>query len=659
MCDRPPEPDEPAEAAKAIRATVAAQAIAWIEDLGAAWATGTKATKAKAPAATAKAPAATAAGADPYPEKNAFELYGDKALGPWRPNLPDRAGFRGRYLSAVVSAEVRAVSEKRETGRNIQLNVSSHNLGRYVGAGALDAEDVKRWMYAAAVACRYVETNGEAQAWATIESGLTAGMAKPRTPPPPAPPGGYHDALLAEMNEKYCVVMEGGKTRVLTFNLEHQDGHSREAANFLSFEDFRNFYINKTVRISEDKKKKLGHWWLEHPDRRQYNGLIFEPEKGREVDGQLNLWRGFAIQPQPGDWTRLRRHIREVLAAGDAEADRYIIAWLAWLLQNPGRRAEVALVFKGTKGTGKGTLGNALCRILGQHATHISDAEHLSGRFNAHLRDACFLFADEAYWPGDKSAEGSLKRLITEPDLFIEGKGRDGVTVPNRLHVLMASNEDWIVPAGADERRFAVFAVSDVHKQDPEWFGPLYDEMEAGGLAAMLHDLLAFDLKGWHPRQVVRTAALVEQQERSLRPLDEWWVELLETGILEGADPREPNRAVSTGWDEEVPAGFNTRSKRRRGLFDQAREMSPKLKTVSDRQLGSYLKSKGCSNHRKVMRRQGWTFPPLAQLRAEWEALFPGWPWGRAVAEWHTASGSDDDAECPNKPGSGVGDPLF
>ena len=71
---------------------------------------------------------------------------------------------------------------------------------------------------------------------------------------------------------------------------------------------------------------------------------------------------------------------------------------------------------------GKGTLGNALVRIFGQHATHISSVDHLAGRFNAHLRDACFLFADEAWWPGDKSAEGTLKRLITEPTLFIEAK---------------------------------------------------------------------------------------------------------------------------------------------------------------------------------------------------------------------------------------------
>ena len=45
--------------------------------------------------------------------------------------------------------------------------------------------------------------------------------------------------------------------------------------------------------------------------------------------------------------------------------------------------------------------------------------------------------------------------MITEPTLAIERKGQDTETVPNMLHILMASNNQWIVPAGLDERRFA------------------------------------------------------------------------------------------------------------------------------------------------------------------------------------------------------------
>jgi hypothetical protein len=41
---------------------------------------------------------------------------------------------------------------------------------------------------------------------------------------------------------------------------------------------------------------------------------------------------------------------------------------LAWTVQHPAEQAEVALVFLGEIGTGKGTLGKAMCRIFGQHA---------------------------------------------------------------------------------------------------------------------------------------------------------------------------------------------------------------------------------------------------------------------------------------------------
>src|SRR5262249_4480997 len=128
----------------------------------------------------------------------------------------------------------------------------------------------------------------------------------------------------------------------------------------------------------------------------------------------------------------------------------------------------------------------------------------------------------EAYGPKDRTAEGELKRKITESTISIEPKHRKRFEVPNRLHVMFASNNDWVVPAGEYERRFVVGNVSDVHLQDQAWFGPLYKQLRDGGYEAMLYDLLQMDLGDWHPRRIVRTAALAEQQEESLDPFDEW-----------------------------------------------------------------------------------------------------------------------------------------
>jgi len=326
------------------------------------------------------------------------------------------------------------------------------------------------------------------------------------------------------------------------------------------------------------------------------------------------------------------------------EEFNYVLKWLAWCVQHPDQRAEVVLVVQGKRGTGKGTLGNAMAKLFGQHALQISSAEHLVGRFNGHLRDTVFLFADEAYWPGNKGAEGTIKRLVTEPSIFIEAKGRDGIEVPNMLHVMMASNEDWLVPAGERERRYFVLKVSDERLQDLTWFKAIYEQMDNGGYGAMLYDLLHRDLGDFHPRRLPKSNNLTAQQALSLGPLDSWWVELLQTGTLMGCDPNEPNRAVSNAYEYKVVVGMNDRWVTRSGLYDQARNIEPRLRIASDHKLGDFLTEQGCDNSRKVMRRRGWTFPDLGKCRKKWEERFPGWKWRNPkLTEWQTLEADEDD----------------
>ena len=255
-----------------------------------------------------------------------------------------------------------------------------------------------------------------------------------------------HNKILAELNPDNAVVLDHGRTMVLRFeDVPHEAGGERyvyHLPTFLRFEDFKNFYLNRYINVGDDAQVSIGKWWLAHTDRRQYRSVVFTPGGGPVIDGRLNLWRGWGVEPKRGDWGRMREHIGVVLAAGDEAVDRYIIKWLAWGAQHPAEQAEVALVFRGEVGTGRGTLGKYMCRIYGQHARHISSPHHLTGKFNAHLRQCCFLFGDECYAPTDKKAEGIMKRMITEPTLDIEPKGREAGEEPNRLKVMLASNHD-------------------------------------------------------------------------------------------------------------------------------------------------------------------------------------------------------------------------
>lgn len=341
-------------------------------------------------------------------------------------------------------------------------------------------------------------------------------------------------AILEEMNTQHCVVMENGKFRVFTEEFDPVLG--RHFYQRSTKEDFQNLYCNSFVEQVNDRPTTRAQFWLKHPQRRQYKGVIFDPS-GDHV-GWLNLWRGWAVDPVPGDWSLLDQLIREVLTDGDAQGYRYVLNWMAAMFQRPYQPAEVAIAFQGAKGTGKGTLGRVLQHIAGAQGLHISSPEHITGRFNSHLQNCICLFADEAFWAGDKSGEAKLKALVTEPTVAYEGKGRDAVMGKNLIHIVMASNSDWVVPAGLDgERRFAVFQVNNSRKDDTAFFDALNRQLNNGGRAAFLHDMLARDIEGWHPRNdIPQNSALADQKLRGMDVEFSWWHSLLYTGELPGYD---------------------------------------------------------------------------------------------------------------------------
>jgi hypothetical protein len=148
----------------------------------------------------------------------------------------------------------------------------------------------------------------------------------------------------------------------------------------------------------------------------------------------------------------------------------------------------------------------------------------------------------------------------------------------------MAANAKWVVPASCDERRFVVFDVSNRYAQGvapneerEAYFTALHGELENGGVEAMLYDLLHRDLGKWHPRQVYQTEGLRRQKERSLSPLDQWFVDFLQEGKL-------PWYSTTTGGRDIATT---------RLLVDDAKQRVPRLRDLSDQVLADFLKEWG------------------------------------------------------------------
>lgn len=438
---------------------------------------------------------------------------------------------------------------------------------------------------------------------------------------PAAAPGAKElprDRKLAKMNDEYFVIKDEGTKCVVAFVRIRAFAPNQPARRELvtqSFADFRKRFLNDRVEVGENDHgqpiyKNTGDWWLRHPRRRESERAELVP--GGEVpDDIFNLWQGFGVTAKKGPWPRLGRHLFEVLAARDRAAFLYILRWCAWCVQNPGWPAEVALVFRGGRGTGKSTFGRLLVDVFGQHGLQVSSSGHLTGRFNNHLRDCVLPFGDEAITPGDRDAESRLKAMLTELELPLEAKGKDLVRVRNNLHVVLASNHEWVVPAGADERRFAVFDVSECHKKDLSWFKRLNQALDAGERAAFLEAMLRLPLGDWHPRQdVPQNAALTDQKIRSLPLLEQRVLDYLVHGDLpKGAAAPLGGGRVLLCTDPFIKSL-------------KMKERRPGLRRQLEQILGRRL---GFEKARKMIRgrrHHGWVLPPLPEARRRFDEAY-------------------------------------
>lgn len=332
---------------------------------------------------------------------------------------------------------------------------------------------------------------------------------------------------IKRLNKLHAVINVGGKCRVLTEIVDPDTGLND--IQFSSPADFKAFYCTRKAEV--DKKEiPLGAAWFISPTRREYKGLTFNPKSTPK--GYYNLWTGFAVTPREGSCSLFLAHIRDNIASGNKVIYDYIIAWMAQCVQHPDELVGVALALRGSMGTGKGVFANGYGSLFGRHFMPLTQGSQLTGKFNAHMKDKCLVFADEAFWAGDKQAEGVLKALITEPSLVIEGKGENAFKIKNHLHFIFATNNDWVAPAGPQERRFFVLDVGEKHMQDHAYFEAIQNELDNGGREALLHYLLHYDISGVNLRQFPQTAALMEQKLYSMTPVQKFAFQLLESGVL-------------------------------------------------------------------------------------------------------------------------------
>lgn len=439
--------------------------------------------------------------------------------------------------------------------------------------------------------------------------------------PPTADDDGEHP--LDKLNKEYAFILAGGSGAILW---ETTDQHGQFAFHLLNKETFKDKLAAVKLQVG-DKARPIAHVWMEWEGRRSYDGMTFTP--GKEAGPRwYNMWRGFTVKPAAtADHPmvdRWREHLLQNVCQGDEKLADWLTGWFAQLIQRPWEKPLVAVCFRGSKGTGKNALVERVGKLLGNHFIVTSRRRYLVSNFTMHLQKCLMFVLDEAFWSGDKEAEGVVKDLITGDKHLIEPKGKEAYEVKNLTRVVVIGNESWIVPATEDERRWGVFDIGEGRKQDRKYFEEMRVGLdEQGGNAHLLRYLLDYPITQ-DVNQAPKTSALVDQKHASLEPVEQWWLDCLMQGEIGGGD-------FGTAWPELVPTN------RMRDAFERwVRRRNIRSRLPEDNVFGAKLKKAGVLP--KKIRpgvpgdaTRGYVVPPLKAARKAWEKFIDG------LVDWEDA----------------------
>ena len=335
----------------------------------------------------------------------------------------------------------------------------------------------------------------------------------------------FHKLPMADavqrINQEYFVMRPSGKI--------YREGEDGEL-NALSKSDFKTAIGGRMAEYidskGQPKPRPAADAWHDSPDRREYAGIEYCPNNRGARPNYKNLWREWGIAPAAGDCTVILEHTREVLANGDQAKADFFLDWQADIVQNPTRKPNVAVVFRGSQGSGKTVGVEILRRVLGRANVLVTpEKDRMLGRFNAAVMNKILLVGEEMLFAGDRATTDKLKHLITGPTIPVEFKFGDQLEVKSFHRLVLTSNHAQVFQAASEERRFVTYDVSDAKRGDADYFERLYaiaDGRDDATAAAFMHFLLTRDISGFIPWKAqqgfANDAALQYQKLLSLTP---------------------------------------------------------------------------------------------------------------------------------------------
>lgn len=229
------------------------------------------------------------------------------------------------------------------------------------------------------------------------------------------------------------------------------------------------------------------------------NGRRYEPGKDAIFSTQegtfANTYPEHEIPKKPEQTTprdkqnirRIKAHIAHLVRS--QKEQRMFLDWLAWVVQNPGRHANYAVLLQGVQGDGKTFFAEMMRAVMGPSNVSMLNAHILHSDFTDWAANQCMAAIEEIRLVNEGNKYELLNRIkpfITNNIVEVHPKGKPVMNVRNTTNYLLFTNYRDAMPLDDTDRRYLILfsqwqrkeAIDTFKRTNPEYYVKLYAAIE-------------------------------------------------------------------------------------------------------------------------------------------------------------------------------------
>lgn len=202
-------------------------------------------------------------------------------------------------------------------------------------------------------------------------------------------------------------------------------------------------------------------------------------------------------------------HIKNIIANGNEILYKYILSWIAFIVQNPGKRTNTCLTLLGRDEISKRIFTDVICELFCNYslttATRIDDINS----FNILTENKMLIVLSEVNIISnnttDKFIHNKLKTLITKDILSINKNVTGKYKLENPSNYIIRTNEFNPFSVSEKDNLYVVAKLSNSMIKNDDYYDDLSDSLDEEFYINLYNYFRLYDIRDFDPRDIHMT----------------------------------------------------------------------------------------------------------------------------------------------------------